>query len=149
MSLLSQLEADLKQAMLARNSELTGVLRMLKSALKNEMIAQKSLELSDEDFIKILKREAKKRQDSIVQYTQGGRADLAETEEKELVLIKKYLPEEMSEDKIRSVVAEVLSGLGEVNPSQFGQIMSAVMKVVGSTADGTLVSKVVKEMLNK
>ena len=149
MPLLSQLDADLKQALLARNTELAGLLRLLKAALKNEMIEKRSDDLSDEDVIKVLKREAKKRQDSITQYEAGGRQDLVEVEKKELELIKKYLPTEMSEDKIHATVANIISGMGEVSMSQFGQVMGAVMKQIGSEADGTLVSKVVKEILNK
>jgi len=149
MSLLSQLEADLKQAMLARDSELVGLLRMLKSALKNEMIAQRTEDLSDENVIKILKREAKKRQEAINLYIKGGRKELAEVEERELTIIKKYLPAEMSEEQIREVVNQVISDRGEVNPSQFGQIMGATMKKVGSAAAGVLVSKIVKEVLAK
>ncbi len=148
MSLLSQLEADLKQALLTKDKDTANLLRLIKAALKNEMIALKKQELSDEEVIKVLKREAKKRQDSIKQFTQGGRQDLADQEKKELAILEKYLPQQLPPEEIKKVIQEVINGMGEVSPSQFGAVMGAVMKKIGSQADGNVVSQLVKEALS-
>ncbi|NMC51824.1 GatB/YqeY domain-containing protein [Candidatus Kuenenbacteria bacterium] len=147
MSLLSQLDNDLKSAMIARNSELTDLLRLLKAALKNEMIGLKKQDLTDEEVFKVLKREAKKREDSIPLFTSGNRPELAAKEQAELALIKKYLPAELSEDKIREIVESVIAELGASSPSQFGLVMKAAMAKAGGQADGGVVSRVVKEIL--
>ena len=149
MSLATTLENDFKNAMLNRKKDLVDLLRLLKAALKNEMISLKKQELSDAEVITILKREAKKRHDSIEQFTKGKRQDLADKETAELKLIKHYLPQELSADEVRKVAQEVISSLGEVAPSQFGRVMGAVMARLKGQADGTLVSQIVKETLNK
>ena len=149
MSLANQLENDFKQAMLERNKDLANLLRLLKAELKNEMIKLKQQELSDEETLKIIKHEAKKRKDAIQQFTQGGRQDLADKEKQELGLIQTYLPEEMSQAEIKKIVDQVISSIGEVAPSQFGHVMSAVMKKTNGQADGAVVSQAVKQALNK
>ena len=111
------------------------------------MISLKKQDLTDEEVLKVLKREAKKREDSIAIFTTGNRADLAAKEQAELVLIKKYLPAEMSADELRPIVASVIAETGASAPSQFGLVMKAVMTKAGGTADGAVVSKIVKEML--
>ena len=149
MSLATTLENDFKNAMLNRQKDLVDLLRLLKAALKNEMINFRKQELSDSEVIAVLKREAKKRHDSIEQFTKGKRQDLADKETAELKLIKHYLPQELSADEVRKVAQEVISSLGEVAPSQFGRVMGAVMARLKGQADGTLVSQIVKETLNK
>jgi len=149
MSLATTLENDFKNAMLNRKKDLVDLLRLLKAALKNEMISLKKQELSDAEVITVLKREAKKRNDSIEQFTKGKRQDLADKEIAELKLIKHYLPRELSADEVRKVVQEVISSLAEVDPGQFGKVMAAVMVRLKGQADGTLVSQIVKETLNK
>ncbi|HOZ36557.1 MAG TPA: GatB/YqeY domain-containing protein [bacterium] len=144
MSLSTEIDADLKSAMLAHRQELVDLLRLLKSALKNEMISLIKSDLTDEEALKVIRREAKKREDSIAIFTTGNRADLAAKEQAELNLIKKYLPAEMSENEVRSLVEAVLA---ESADRQFGVIMKSVMAKAGGRADGTLVSKIVKELL--
>ncbi len=149
MSLLNQLEADLKQALLAKDRATADLLRLLKAALKNEMIALKKQELSDEEVLKVLKREAKKRHDSIEQFTRGGRQDLADQEKRELDILEKYLPAALPPDELKKHIQAVIDDLEEVSPSQFGQVMKAVMARVGGQADGKLVAQLVKEALQK
>ena len=149
MSLARDLENDLKNAMLAKNKELVDLLRLVKAALKNEMINLKKQELSDEDVFRVLKREAKKRNDSIQHFTKGGRQDLVDKEQKELDIIKKYLPEEMNQSAIQQTIDQVVSEMGQVAPSQFGLVMAQVMKKIQGQADGALVSQLVKQALNK
>jgi uncharacterized protein YqeY len=147
--LLEQIKKDLKSAMIAKESGIVSVLRMLTSAFQNEAIAlgKKDEGLNEEEIIKVLKREVKKRKDSISQFESADRADLADAEKEELTILEKYLPEEMSEEEIKKIISEVLAELGEVLPSQFGQIMGTVMSKTGGNADGTVVSKLVKEAL--
>ena len=105
--------------------------------------------LTDEEVLEVITSEAKKRKDSIEQFTAGDRPEMAEQEKKELEMIQKYLPEEMREEEVKKIVEKVISEMGEVLPSQFGQVMGKVMAESKGQADGTVVSKLVKETLNK
>jgi len=149
--LIETINNDLKDALKNRDMQALSVLRMIVSALNNEAIAlkKKGQGLSQEEEIRVLKREVRKRKDSIEQYKKGGRGELAEKEEKELKILQKYLPEEMSQEEIKKIVEEVISEMGEVLPSQFGKVMGQVMAKVKGKADGAVVSKVVKEVLSK
>jgi len=145
MSLLTTIDADLKSAMLAHEQALVDLLRLLKSALKNEMISLIKQDLTDDESLKVIKREAKKREDSIAIFTTGNRPDLVAKEQAELELIKKYLPAAMSEDELRKIVESVLA---ETTDRQFGLIMKSVMAKTHGAADGAVVSKIVKELLS-
>jgi uncharacterized protein len=144
-----KLTEEMKNFLKNKDTEKVTLLRMILSAFQNEAIAKKKREegLNKEEELQILKREVKKRKDSIEQYTNGGREDLAEKEKQELDFIQKYLPEEMSEEEVKKIVEEVIASMGEVAPSQFGQIMSQVMAKTKGQADGSLVSKIVREMV--
>ncbi|MCG2686842.1 GatB/YqeY domain-containing protein [Candidatus Parcubacteria bacterium] len=148
--LLEKLNQELKQAMKDKDTQKLSVLRMLVSAFNNEAISLKKKDkgLNAEEELKILKKEVKKHKDSIQQYEAGNRPELAEQEKKELEILNVYLPEEMSENEIRKIIQEVISEIGEVAPSQFGQIMGQVMAKIKGQADGNVVSKVVKEEIN-
>lgn len=138
-----QLYDDMKQAMLARDSERLGVLRFIISDIKNREIDAKR-ELSDDEVIELLRRETKRRNEAVVQYTQGGRTDIVETEKRELAIIEAYLPTLMDQAQVEAVVQKVLATL----PSkEFGQVMRAVMSELKGQADGKLISEVVKNSL--
>lgn len=147
--LLNKINTDLKEAMKNKDTQTVSVLRMLLAAINNEAIALKKKEagLSAEEEMKVLKREAKKYKDSIQQYAAGGRPELAEQEKKELNILGQYLPEEMSEEEVKKIVAEVMTEMGEVAPSQFGLVMKNVMAKTAGQADGGMVSRMVKEAL--
>ncbi len=149
--LKEKITSDLKEAMKAGETEKVSALRMLLAALHNEAIAliKKEAGLSEEEEIKVIKREVKKRKDSIEQYTAGNRPELAEAEQKEVVILSAYLPAEMSEEELKKIVGEVVAEMGEVAPSQFGLVMKNVMAKTGGQVDGGMVSKLVKEMLSK
>jgi len=144
-----KINIDLKQAMLNREADRLSVLRMLIAAINNEVIAKnkKEVGLTEEEEMLVLKREVKKRKDSIEQYINGGRQELADKEKLELEIIKNYLPEEMGKDEIKKIVEEVMAGIGEVASSKFGEIMGQVMAKVKGQAEGSVVSGIVKEML--
>lgn len=147
--LQEKLNSDLKEAMKNKDSAKVSVLRMLLAAIHNETIAllKKDSGLTDEEIIKVIKREVKKRKDSVEQYTAGNRPELAAAEQKEIEILNIYLPAEMSEEEVKKIVAEVIAEMGEVVPSQFGLVMKNVMAKTAGQADGGMVSKVVKEAL--
>ena len=135
---------DLKQAMRQRQAERVSVLRLLVAALKNARIEKKA-DLNEAEEVAVLNKETKKRQEAIGMYKKGGRQDLAEKEEKELQVIKSYLPKQVSEEEIRKMVKE-MKAAGELGDN-FGQAMKAVMAKLKGQADGKLVAQVVKTVL--
>lgn len=146
MSLQDKIKTDIKKAMIAGQKDKVSVLRMLDSALKNEMISLKKRDegLTDDETVSIIKREVKKRKDSSSQYSDAGRQDLADQEELEIGILSVYLPEQMGVDDLRSIVEKICS---ENEDNNFGQIMKLVMAEVGNKADGRMVSDVVKQVL--
>jgi len=150
--LQQQIEQAFLEAFKARDELKTSVLRMLKTSLMNKKIEKliaKEDFLPDEEVIAVLKTEAKKRQDSIESYRQGGREELAQKEEAEIVIIKQFLPEQMSEDAVMVLTQEVIAEMGNPGSAGFGKIMGAVMAKAKGAADGAIVSKIVKEKLAK
>jgi len=149
--LSKQINADIKQAMINKDKLRVTVLRTIVAEFKNEAINLKKKDdgLTDEEALKVIKREAKKHKDSITQYRVADREDLVEQEQTELDIIQKYLPEEMSEENVAKIVDEVLVKMGEVLPSQFGEVVKKVMVETKGQADGSTVSKIVKEKLGK
>lgn len=143
MSLAQNIEIDFKNALKEQHALKLSVLRMLKSALKNEAIAKKQAELNDEEVIAVLRRELKKRQDSILAFESAGRHDLADQEKAEAELIDAYLPALMSEADISKIVDVVVaSGI-----NGFGLVMKEVMAQTKGQADGQIVQKLVKAKL--
>ena len=132
--------------MKAGDAERTGVVRLLRGAMKNEEI-KAGHELSEDEALKVLQREAKQRRDSIEAYGSAGRADLAAHEEAELAVIKSYLPAVMSDEELAKVVDEAIAETGATDAKQMGAVIGAVMKKVGARADGGVVSKLVREKL--
>lgn len=137
----------MKTSMKAGDSERTGVLRLLRGALKNEEI-KVGHELSEDEAMKVMVREAKQRRDSIEAYKQAGRDDLIAQEELELAVISGYLPKALTEDELVKIVDEVVTGLGATDMKQMGQVIGAVMARVGASADGGTVSRLVKARLS-
>jgi uncharacterized protein len=144
-----RLEQDYQVAVRQKDANLIGVLRLIKSAIKNEQIAQKRSELADEDVVKILRRELKKRQESIEMFKQGNRLDLADHEEQEVGLIKPYLPVELSDEEITRLVKQIIEENNFSSAQDFGKLMKLAMAKAAGQADGTRISPVVKELLNK
>ena len=144
MELLAKLQEDLKTAMKGGDSETVGTIRMLQAAIQNEHIAKgKEKEFTDEDVMAVLRKEAKKRRESADVFAGAGRTDLAEKEEKELALIKTYLPPELSDQEVEAIVAEVVAG----GQSEFGKVMGAGMAKIAGRAESGKVSAAVKKAL--
>ncbi len=146
MTIAERLTDDMKSSMRAGDTRTTGVLRLLRAAMKNEEI-KLGHELSEDEAMKILQREAKQRRDSIEQYNAGGRPELAAGEEAELVIVNAYLPQPMSQDDLAKVVDEVIAAQGATSPAQMGTVIGGVMSRVGAAAEGGAVSKIVRERL--
>jgi uncharacterized protein len=141
-----QLTEDMKASMKAGQADRTGVLRLIRGALKNEEI-KVGHPLDEAEVLKVLQREAKQRRDSIAAYRYANRPELAEHEEAELAVISEYLPEAMSDEELAQVVDEVIAETGATTPAQMGAVIGGVMKRVGARADGGTVSRLVRERL--
>jgi len=146
--LKDKLQQDMKDALKSGNSQKRTLLGMAMSAIKNKEIEKRS-ELNDEEIVSVIASEIKKRRDSVEQFTKGGRPELAEQENKEAEILMAYMPEQMSEEDVRSEVKKVIAETGAKDIKEMGKVIGAVMAKVKGKADGTLVSRIVKEELSK
>ncbi len=150
MALKSQLENDLKTALLGGDRFRTDVLRGLKAVILNEEVAQGKRDegLSDAVIEQLIAREVKKRVDSAEQYTAAGRPELVVAEQAEAKVLEAYLPEQLSEDDIKKTVDETIAALGVSGPQAMGQVIGAVKGKLGNAADGGTIARLVKEALS-
>ncbi len=142
---------DLKKAMHKRKESEVSVLRLLLAALKNLTIfLGKNIdgELTEEEVIQAVQSEIKKRNDSIEAYTAGSRFDLADKEKGEIEILKKYLPEQISDEEIEKIVRKIAETDSDASMQNFGQIMGQAMPRVKGKADGNKVSEIVKRVLS-
>ncbi len=149
--LKQKLQEDLKKSMLAKDEIKTSTLRMLLSAI-NYFEIQKGgagYEAADEDVMEVLNREVKKHKESIEMYNKGQRPELAAKENKELEILLEYLPEQMGEEEIKKLVKDAIEKTAAKSITDMGKVMGVLMPQVKGKADGSLVSKFVKEELNK
>lgn len=146
MSLKDKIREDLKNAMKSKDEVAVRTLRMVIAAIKNFEV-EKMKEASDEDVIAVLQKEAKKRKEAIEQYKAAERDDLASSEEAELKVIEKYLPEQMSEGEIKELAKEIIKQVGATTVKDLGKVMKEIMPKVKGKADGKLVNKIVRELL--
>ncbi|MCB9819841.1 GatB/YqeY domain-containing protein [Candidatus Nomurabacteria bacterium] len=150
MPLKEQIQNDIKAALLSGNRFDGDVLRNLKAAILNEEVATNKRDegLGEDEIEKIIAREVKKRRESIALYEQNNRPELAESEQKEISVLEKYLPKMMSEDEVASLVDEVIASMGsDVTVKQMGQVIGSVKSKAGNSADGAMVARIVKEKL--
>lgn len=149
--LKQQLRDELKQSMLAKDEMRTSVLRMIISAIGYAEINKggAGYEATDEDVLAVIQKEAKQHRDSIEQFKTAGREELVEKEEKELALLQKYLPEQLSEDDVRQLVIDAIKQTGATSPADMGKVMGALMSQTKGKADGGMVSKLVREELSR
>ncbi|WP_142713287.1 GatB/YqeY domain-containing protein [Fodinibius sediminis] len=151
MAIKDQIMADLKTAMKNKQQDRLRVLRSLKAKLLEREISERKegeASLSDEQAIEVLMKAAKQRKESIEQFQEGGRDDLVASEKKELEIINSYLPEMLSEEEVREVARQKIEQLGARDMSDMGKVMGAMMQELKGKAEGSLVSKVVKEELS-
>ena len=143
----SNLLEDLKQAMLAKDELKTSVLRMLKAEIMKIQTDGSGTEITEAVIQSVIQKMIKQRKDSFEQFKAGGRAELAEKEEKEIAILQAYLPEQMSEDAIRAEVRASKEALGVTDKSGVGKLMGALMGKLKGKADGGAIKRIVEEEL--
>ena len=147
MTLKEQIQKDMIEAMKAKEEVKVGTLRMLKAAvLKFETTGDRKI-AEDGDVLGIIGKEAKQRKDAADQFKAGGRADLAEKEEQELAVLQAYLPKQLSEAEVETLVKEAIAATGATSKKDMGKVMGALMPKVKGKADGGVVNKIVGQLL--
>ena len=148
MGLKEKLQADLTDAIRSRNEVVSGTVRMLIAAITNEEVAGKAAKvLTDAEIISVLSREAKKRREAVEAYTQAKRDDLVGKEKAEAAVIANYLPEQLSEDEIKKLIADAIAETGAKGPAGMGLVMKVLQPKIAGKADGGVVSGLVKAAL--
>lgn len=147
MSLLEDIRKDMFSASKQSNTVESDILKMVIAVIKNEEIS-KGEKLTDEEILKVLRKESKKVQDSINEFTKMGRDDLIAKEKVQLEVLERYLPAMLDESKVREVVEEVISKSGAQDMRDMGRVMGMVMKELNGQADGNTVKDIVSELLS-
>jgi uncharacterized protein YqeY len=148
-SLMERIQADMKEAMLAREPERVGVLRMLLSRLKDAQIQKGGARapLGDEEALSVLASYAKQRREAAESFAKAGRADLAEKEGRERDLVLSYMPAQLGDDEIRAALREIIAETGAASAKDLGKVMGLAMARLKGKADGTRVQALAREML--
>jgi uncharacterized protein len=148
MSLLERLNKDIIQAMKNKEKDKLTTFRMIKSSLQNEAIKLGKQELSEEEELTVLSREMKQRKDSLQEFDKAGREDLVEKLRMELTYVKAYMPKQLSEDELTTIISETIAVIGASSKADMGKVMAALMPKVKGKADGSLVNKLVQQHLS-
>ena len=150
MNFQEKIDQDLKEAMKAKQAERLGVIRMLKSALKNVAIEKGGITcvLDEPTALTVVRKELKKRQDSIVSFEKGGRPDLAEKEKAEAEILSAYLPAALSAEETAELVRSVIAETGATSKAQMGAVMKAATERAAGRADGRTLSAAVADQLS-
>ena len=146
MSLIEEIDDELKDAMRARDAERRDALRLILSSLRS---AEKELQrpLSDDEELQVLQRERKRRNEAAEAFRAGGREEQAGQEETELAILEEFMPEPLSEDEIDEIVDDVIAEVGATSMADLGRVMADVMPQIAGRADGSQVSQIVREKL--
>jgi uncharacterized protein len=147
MSLQEKLGQEIKAAMLAKDQERLGPLRMLKSAIGYIQIEKKVDSINDPEFVSIVQKEVKKRRDSIEQFEKGGRPELAAKEQQELAVLESFLPQALSNEELEKLVRETITELGATSKKDMGPVIKSVQAKAAGRADGKAISMVVGKFL--
>lgn len=147
MSLQERIQQEIKAAMLAKDADKLGTLRLLKSALGYAQIEKKTDSLPDAEVMAIIQREVKKRRDSAEQFTTGGRPELAEKELKEIIDLETFLPKQLSPEELEQIVRAAIQEAGATSKKDMGVVMKAVQAKVAGRADGKTISGLVGRLL--
>lgn len=145
----ASLQSDLTDAMRAQDKVRAGTLRMALTAITMEESAGAHHELSDDEVLKVLAKEAKKRREAATAYTDAGRPELAEVENAELAILQAYLPEQLDEAAVAGIIEEVIAETGATGMAQMGPVMKVVQAKVAGRADGKAVAAAVRAALAK
>ena len=144
--LIERIEGELKDAARARDKQRLGTLRMLKSALKYREI-EINKELSDAEVVQVAQTLIKQRRDSAGQFRSGGRPELAQNEEAEIVVLESFLPRQLGDDELAQLASEAVTETGATDPKGMGAVMKALMPKIAGRAEGKRVSDAVKAAL--
>jgi uncharacterized protein len=145
-SLIAEIEDELKDAMRSRDAERRDALRLILNSLKN---SEKELQrqLTEDEELQVLQRERKKRVEAAEAFRSGGREEQADAEERELEILEEFLPEPLSEDEVEEIVDDVIAEVGATSMADLGRVMADVMPQIAGRADGSQVSQIVREKL--
>lgn len=147
-TLRERLDADLKEAMRAKDQLRVDTIRGVKSAIKyKEVEGGEAMALGESDILKVINGLVKQRRDSAEQYRNAGRADLAEKEEKELAILVKYLPQQLTEAELEQIVVDTIAEVGAQTPKEMGAVMKALQPKIAGRADGKAASELVRKKL--
>lgn len=146
MSLLDNLKKDMITAMKAKDKDTLSVVRMLKAAVQNEQI-NLGHDLTPDEENALMAKEYKQRKDSMAEFEKGGRQDLVDATKKEMAVVAKYMPKQMSADEVEKVVEETIAEVNATSMKGFGKVMGAIMPKVKGKADGKVVNETVKKVL--
>ncbi|AKC66690.1 GatB/YqeY domain-containing protein [Bacillus altitudinis MN12] len=149
MSLLEQLNSDMKLFMKNREKDKLLVIRMVKASLQNEAIKLKKDSLTGDEELTVLSREIKQRKDSLHEFSKANRLDLVDKVQKEIDILDVYLPEQLSEEELQAVVKETIAETGASSKADMGKVMSAIMPKVKGKADGAVINRLVSEQLSQ
>jgi uncharacterized protein YqeY len=147
MSFQERLNQEIKSAMLARDAERLGALRMLKSSIGYILIEKKLESLSDAEFISVVQKEVKKHRDSIEQYERGGRPELAAKEKQEITVLEGFLPQPLSAEELEKMVREAIAEAGATSKKDMGPVIKAVQGKAAGRAEGKTISQIVGRLL--
>ncbi len=147
-NLIQRIDQDLKQAMREKDEVAKLALRSVKTAITQARKAGKAEhELSEEEVLRVISKQAKQRRDAIAEYEKAGRMDLAEKERAELAVLERYLPQPLSEEELEQIVREVIAEVGATSMRDMGKVMPVAMKRVAGRADGKAVNQIVRRLL--
>ncbi|GEN86376.1 GatB/YqeY domain-containing protein [Oceanobacillus sp. FSL W8-0428] len=147
MTLLDRLNQDMKQAMKNKDKETLSVIRMVKASIQNESIKLGKDTLSEDEDLTILSREVKQRKDSLQEFKNAGREDLVEKTENELDILAQYLPKQLSDEELTSIIQETIKEVNATSMKDMGKVMGSVMPKVKGQADGTKIKQIVEQKL--
>ncbi|OYD07663.1 GatB/YqeY domain-containing protein [Paludifilum halophilum] len=146
MTLMERLNSDMKTAMKNKDKTKLSVIRMVRSSLKNEEI-KLNRPLTEEDALNVISRELKQQKDSLNEFEQADRKDLAEKARADIAVLQEYLPEPLTEEEVRGIVREAIQESGATSKADMGQVMKIVIPRVKGRADGKMVNRLVQEAL--
>jgi uncharacterized protein len=147
MSLLERISQEMKSAMLARDAERLNTIRMLKAAVINTQIEKQNENLPESDLIAIVQREVKKRRDSAEQFQQAGRAELADKEKREIIILEAFLPQPFSAAELEALIKTAIQETGAASKKEMGKVIKAVQAKAAGRADGKSISEAVGRLL--
>ena len=145
--LKEKLLEDLKQAMKEKNVIRKNVVQMVRAAIL-QVEKDKQIEVTDEQIVEIIAKEAKKRKDSIADYEKSGRQDLLDQIKQEIAILEEYLPEQLSEQEIEEKVKAIITNLGASSMKDMGKIMKTAKEELGASADGKTINEIAKKLLS-